>query len=396
MRSVQRWWAGHWRILLFDVTAPVVLLALGLIDAVTGAFTESVGAAPAVTSVIPGAIACLALLARRYHPLLALIVILLVAVVPPLILPTSLTYWDEYVVWMVALYSCARHLRRSRAFIALGLSIAVTIVLPIEFVELRDAGSMLFNSLLLVAAFLVGLLARSWVDYRARIERAAADRAIAEERASHAERARIARELHDVIAHTITVIVMQAGGARLASASDPSIAASTLAQIEELGRASLTELRSLLPLLQDDDPDGTDGDAGATPQPTLANVTELCDRIRGLGLPVTLKIDGDAQDVPLGLQLTAYRVVQEGLTNAVKHAGTAATAVQIVRADSPPSLSVEVNTRAPVNAPRLVSGGRGLAGLEERVRLAGGDFSARPTDENGFRLRVELPLGETA
>ena len=156
-----------------------------------------------------------------------------------------------------------------------------------HLVQLRVAGR----------AFSIGLLARSWAEYRDRIIRSAAERAVAEERASHAERARIARELHDVIAHTITVIVMQAGGARLASASDPVIAASTLAQIEELGRASLAELRSLLPLLQR----RTTKRPRPPPQPTLADVDELCERMRGLGLPVALQVDGDSSDVPLGL-----------------------------------------------------------------------------------------------
>ena len=373
--------------MLFDVVPPVVLLALGLIDAFTGAFTAPVGTAPTVTAVIPGAIACLALLVRRYRPLLTLVIVLLVVMVPPLILPTSITYWDEFVVLMVALYSCARHLRRSRAFVGLGVSALGMVVLPVEFPELRDPGSILFNSVLLVVAFSIGLLARSWAEYRDRTVRSAAERAVAEERASHAERARIARELHDVIAHTITVIVMQAGGARLASASDPAIAASTLAQIEELGRESLTELRNLLPLLSDGD------DAPTSPQPTFADVEALCERMRGLGLPVELRLDGDVRAIPLGFQLTAYRVVQEGLTNAAKHSGTAATIVRIRCSDPSELLIVEVQSGAPVDVPRLVGAGRGLVGLEQRVLLAGGTFRAGRQSDGEFLLRVELPLG---
>jgi signal transduction histidine kinase len=380
----RRW---NWQDVLFDVAPPVVLLALGLVDAFTGALTTPIGTAPTVTAVIPGAIACLALLIRRYRPLLSLVIVLLAGVIPPLILPTSLTYWDEFIVWVVALYSCARHLRRSRAFIGLGMSALGMVVLPLEFAELRDLGSMFFNSFLLVVAFSIGLLARSWAEYRDRTIRSAAERAVAEERASHAERARIARELHDVIAHTITVIVMQAGGARLASASDPAIASSTLAQIEELGRASLAELRTLLPLLRDGDED-----APTAPQPTLADVDALCERMRGLGLPITLRVDGDIRGVPLGLQLTGYRSVQEGLTNVIRHSGTVDTTVSIHCSDPAALLTIEVASRPPVDAPRLAGAGRGLAGLEERVGLAGGKFRAGLRPGGDFLLRVELPL----
>jgi len=261
------------------------------------------------------------------------------------------------------------------------------VVLPLEFSELRDLGSMFFNSFLLVVGFSIGLLARSWAEYRDRTIRSAAERAVAEERASHAERARIARELHDVIAHTITVIVMQAGGARFASASDPAIASSTLAQIEELGRASLAELRTLLPLLQDGDEA-----APTAPQPTLADVDALCERMRGLGLPITLRMDGDIHSVPLGPQLTGYRAVQEGLTNVIRHSGTVDTAVSIHSADPAAQLTIDVASEAPVDAPRLAGTGRGLAGIEERVRLAGGTFSAGRQAGGGFLLHVELPL----
>jgi signal transduction histidine kinase len=393
---LRRWWVRHWRNVIFDGAPPLVLLVLGVADSATGIFTEPIGEAPAITSLIPGAIACLALVLRRYRPLLTLVIVLAVLVIPTLILPTSLTYWDEFMVWVVALYSCGRHARRALAYLGLGISAVVMAVLPLEFPELRDIGGILFNSALLAAGFAIGMLARSWSGYRERIMREAAERAVAEERASRSERARIARELHDVIAHTITVIVMQAGGARLASASDASIAAATLAQIEDLGRASLAELRTLLPLLHegDDEPD-------AVRRPALADLEELCERMRALGLPVTLRFDGVTHDLPLDLQFAAYRVVQEGLTNVVKHSGMAETDVRIARRTAPEVLSVEVENRVAADAViRDLGGtGRGLRGIEERVRMAGGAFSAGPGDGSArrdFLLRVELPLTDDA
>lgn len=395
--NLRRWWGSHWRDVIFDGTPPVILLVLGVVDSLTGVFTEPVGDAPVVTSLVPGVIACLALVFRRYRPLLTLVIVLLALVLPTLFLPTSLTYWDEFMVWVVALYSCGRHAPRPIAFIGLGVSAAVMVILPFEFADLRDAGGILFNSVMLAVGFSTGMLARSWAGYRERIIRSATERAVAEERASRRERVRIARELHDVIAHTITVIVMQAGGARLASAADPAIAVATLAQIEDLGRTSLAELRTLLPLLREGD-----DDPPAAPAPTLGHVAELCERMRGLGLPVELRDDGRTDDVPLDLQLTAYRVVQEGLTNVVRHSGMVDTEVRIARHDDPDRLSVEVENQIPVGAALrdrsstgILGTGRGLRGLDERVRLAGGDFGAGARGA-GFLLHAELPIARGA
>jgi signal transduction histidine kinase len=388
----RRWWREHWLDVIFDAAPPLLLLSLGVIDALTGSLAVPIGDAPVVSALVPGAIACLALLLRRYRPLLTLAIVLLAALVPPLLVPTTLTYWDEFVVWMVALYSCARHRGRVPAFVALAASAVGIVALPLEFAELRDAGDLLFNSMLLAAAFGIGLLARSWAASREGMIRAALDRAMAEERASRRERARIARELHDVIAHTITVIVMQAGGARLASRSDPDIAVATLEQIEELGRASLAELRSLLPLLGE-----VEDEAAVAPQPGLGDIPALCERMRELGLPVTLRVDDDLGEVPPDLQLTGYRVVQEGLTNVIKHSGMAETVVRIAR-DGRDLVSIDVRNRVPAEARRpgggrLGGSGRGLNGLRERVQLAGGAFDSGWSDDEDFALHVELPLG---
>lgn len=395
--GLRRWWREHWRDVVFDGVPPLVLFTLGLIDSLTGVFTEPVGDAPVVTSLIPGAIACLALVFRRYRPLLTLVIVLLALILPTLFLPTSLTYWDEFMVWVVALYSCGRHAPRPTAFFGLGVSAAVMVILPFEFADLRDAGGILFNSVMLAVGFSIGMLARSWAGYRERIIRSATDRAVAEERASRRERVRIARELHDVIAHTITVIVMQAGGARLASASDPGIATATLAQIEELGRTSLAELRTLLPLLREGD-----DEQPIAQTPTLGQLAELCERMRRLGLPIELLEEGPIHAVPLDAQLTAYRVVQEALTNVVRHSGMADTTVRVSRRGDPDRLTVEVENRVPVGATLhdrpsagVLGVGRGLQGLDERVRLAGGDFSAEAT-RAGFLVHAELPIAKEA
>lgn len=386
---------GHWRsrhehfwlVALFDVLPAFVLLIIGLADAVLGTLSEPIGRAASTTAIFPTVIACVALVFRRRRPMMTLTIVVLALTIPPLLTPTSLVYWGEYVPWLVAMYSSARHQRRLLALAGPGLSAVAMAVLALSYPMMRDPADLLYNSVLLVAAWMLGLFARSWGEYRDRTIRADLERAAAEERASRAERVRIARELHDVIAHTITVIVMQAGGARLASASDPTIAATTLAQIESLGRESLAELRSLLPLLRD----GSD-EIPSGPQPTLTDITGLCERMRELGLPVTLAQDGTTDAVPLGLQLTGYRVVQEGLTNVMKHAGRVDTSVLVRCSGSPSLLTIEVASGAPSGTPTIDGAGSGLVGLEERVRLAGGTFSAHRSNDDGFLLRVELPL----
>jgi signal transduction histidine kinase len=382
------WRQKHsWQDALFDALPAFVLLIVGLADAVWGTLSVPIGTAASTTAVLPTIIACVALLFRRRRPTTTLIVVVLALVIPPLLTPTSLVYWGEYVPWMLATYSCARHQRRLVALAALGIGAAAMGALSAEYADLRDPANLIYNSVLLMAAWLLGLFVRSWAEYRDRIMRADIERAAIAERASRAERARIARELHDVIAHTITVIVMQAGGARLASASDPAIAVTTLAQIEDLGRDSLTELRTLLPLLRDHD-----DEAPSAPQPTLADIGSLCERMRGLGLPTTLQSEGDTEHVPLGLQLTGYRAVQEGLTNVIKHSGRVQTSVLVRCSDSPAQLTIEVASCAPAVASTITGTGRGLAGLEERVKLAGGMFRADISADGGFVLHVELPL----
>lgn len=389
MLGTRQWWTEHGRDVVYDGAAPLVLLVLGVVDATTGFFSQPVGDGPVATSLIPGAVACVLLVFRRRRPLLTLVLVLVALLGPTLVFPTSLTYWDEFMVWVVALYSCGRHASRPAAIAAIAVSAAAMVALPIEFAELRDPGGIVFNSALLVAGFGIGVLARSWAGYRERLVRSAAERAVAEERAGRRERERLARDLHDVISHTIAVIVMQAGGARLASASDPQAAVDALRRIESLGRDSLAELRTLLDVLRDDEAD-------LAPQPTLSDVPELCSRMRELGLPVQLRTDGDTRALPPGVQLTGFRVVQEGLTNVLKHAGTVATDVVIDH--SADGLVVQISSAPGAGHPgeELPGASRGLPGLRERVQALGGSLSTDRRADGGFVIRAELPAGQDA
>jgi signal transduction histidine kinase len=208
-----------------------------------------------------------------------------------------------------------------------------------------------------------------------------ADLAVAE------ERRRIARELHDVIAHAMSVITVRAGvGAHLAS-TRPDEAAQALGVIERTGREVLVEMRRMLAVLRDPDPRGPQPE----PQPGLADVPRLIDQVGAAGVPVTLTTEGAAQRPPAGLDLAAYRVIQEALTNVVKHAPGALATVTIRY--RPSGIDVEVFCAAQRPAAGEPASGQGLRGMAERVALYDGRFEAGWVDD-GFRVNARFPVDE--
>ena len=200
------------------------------------------------------------------------------------------------------------------------------------------------------------------------------------------ERARIARELHDLVAHGLAVTVLQAQAAQRVLAEDPAAARKSLASIETLGRQGLAELRRLLELL-----DERGEVSPLDPAPTLARLDELVEQVREAGLPVTLTVHGSRGDVPAGVDLSAYRIVQESLTNALKHAGQGAR-VDLSLTYRPDELEIVVADDGPA-ASSLPGAGRGLIGMRERVGLYGGSLEAGRRQEGGFVVRVLMPWG---
>ena len=200
-------------------------------------------------------------------------------------------------------------------------------------------------------------------------------------RAAVDERRRIAREMHDVVAHSVSVMVVQAGGARRILDRDPERAVEAAANIEEAGRAALAEMRRLLGVLHHSDE--------RAPQPTMRELGSLVERTRAAGLPVSLTVEGEPRSLPAGMDLAAYRVVQEALTNAIKHAGAAPTEVTVRW--EPEHLELEiVDNGAP--AANGKPGGHGLVGMEERVRLYDGELRAGRRASGGFEVVARLPL----
>src|SRR5579884_2872853 len=257
-------------------------------------------------------------------------------------------------------------------------------------------GHFVGNSVLFVAGWALGDNVRTRRAYVAELEARAARLEVEREEQARAavreERARIARELHDVVAHHVSVMVVQAGGARRLVDRRPDQAREALTTIEETGRDALTEMRRLLGMLRTVVPD----DVGRRPQPSIGELGRLVTQMRDAGLDVELAVEGDAEEVPAAVDLSVYRIVQEALTNTLKHAGPAHARVNVRYGDHHVDVEVVDDGRgaAAVAARGVGNGtgsGHGLVGMRERVALFGGEISAGPRAGGGFAVQASLP-----
>ena len=259
-----------------------------------------------------------------------------------------------------------------------------------------DVSTLLANLALFAAAFLFGgnVAARS-ARLAALEERAQAVSREHEEEARRAvadERLRIAQELHDVVAHSMGVIAVQAGAGMHVIDTDPAEAKRSLEAISSTSRSTLTEIRRLLGVLREDEGAAT----ALAPAPGLDDLPRLAADLTDAGVPTALRVDGPAADVPKGVELTTYRIVQEALTNVLKHGGPGATA-EVVVAIAPGAVRIEVTDDGRgVDLSRDGAEGHGLRGMQERVAVYGGDLHAGPRASGGFEVRAHLPYGEAA
>jgi signal transduction histidine kinase len=207
--------------------------------------------------------------------------------------------------------------------------------------------------------------------------------------AATAERARITRELHDVVAHGLSVIVVQAQGAAAALQRHPERTATALATVIDTGRASLAEMRRLLGIVRRD----VDHNPALAPQPGLGALPALVDQVRAAGTPVALHVDGQPVPLSAGVDLSAFRIVQEALTNTLKHAG-ADTSVTVRVAFHPTELEIDVTDNGTGPAQEWPpADGNGLHGIAERVDILGGSVVTGPGLDHGFRVHALLPIG---
>jgi signal transduction histidine kinase len=302
---------------------------------------------------------------------------------------------------LILLYTLAAYAPRRVSVWGLAVCLAGSAVGVLRWISLIHhsmlewlaAGTMLFAGPALLA-WVLGDSMRYRRAYYASLE----DRAARLERerdaqakvAAAAERARIARELHDVIAHNVSVMVVQADGASYALGTDPARAREALAAISATGRQALAEMRRLLGVLRREE----DGGSGRAPQPGIGELGELLDQARSAGLPVSFAVEGDPQPLPGGVALAAYRIVQESLTNTRKHAGPVASASVLLRY-SPDALVLTISDDGrggPGGAALPGAAGHGLTGMRERVAVYGGSVAAGPRPGGGFEVVATLPL----
>jgi len=355
------------------------------------------------------ALTALPLAWRRLYPITAwLVIIAAIVIVQQDFVPKVALGTAVYAAYSAIAYSRYRNL----AIAAVSLTtVAAAAEFGARFPQFQFPGRLTAIFVVLPAAA-AGLgireLRRRLADSTARLRRAGAEAAAATERALAAERARIAAELHDVVTHNVSVMIVQAGAARKILASSPPDAETALLAVEATGRDAMAELRNLLGLLSPaadgrdaaaagPRPSGEDRPAALLPQPGLGELDALIGRVSAAGLPVELRVSGAGRPLSPGADLAAYRVVQEGLTNVLRHAGRTAATVGVEWGEQ---LVITVSDDGPGSGLAAGNGGghagtpgRGLLGLRERLALYGGELAAGPRPGGGWQVRAVMPTG---
>jgi signal transduction histidine kinase len=376
-------WLGRHPVLVDSV------LALALVLLGTGTFVFN--GHPLLITLPSSAVMIVAVVLRRRSPEAAFVVAVIAGGYQVLLAPAP-TGTDLAIP--VLLYTLAAYCPRRISLIGLAVCLAGSTVGVFVWVR----GADLLRTFLVALMIFCGTALVSWVlgdsvgyrrayyaNLKERADRLERERDAQAQIATAAERARIARELHDVIAHHVSVMVVQADGAGYTLRSDPERAGRALAAISATGRQALTEMRRLLGLLR-----SGDTRAELTPQPGLSELNELVDQARAAGMSVTLTLEGVPRPLSEGAELAAYRVVQESLTNTRKHAGLAAAAAVTLRfAGSGLVVQVTDDGRG---GPAGVDGtGHGLAGMRERVEMYGGSVEAGPLPQGGYQVTARIP-----
>jgi signal transduction histidine kinase len=293
-----------------------------------------------------------------------------------------------FMIPLVSGYSVAANEERRRALAGLGALVVMALIWPVRDPTLHTFGERVAAEGWLspvVIGWLIGAYTRELRGRASRAVRERDDRAAA---AVASERARIARELHDIVAHNVSVMVVQAEAAdEMLDRADPERARAPVRRIQETGRAALTDMRRLLGIMREDDSRPT-----FAPQPGIANLELLLAKVREAGLAVQLEVVGEAGPLPPGVDLSAYRIVQEALTNTLKYAGPAHARVTVRFV--PGALELEVEDDGAGAAAADNGGGHGLVGMSERVALFGGVLEAAPRPEGGYLVRARLPLDD--
>ncbi|HYZ29551.1 MAG TPA: histidine kinase [Thermoleophilaceae bacterium] len=330
---------------------------------------------------------------RRTRPLLVCALVLGGILAQSVVSGHSPEGFQFVLIWVIVPYSVAAYTDRRWALIGLAIVLTAFAVYALENDDITsgragDVWAGAFFLILAVGAWLAGVVVRGRGETAALTARAAALEREAEI-ASAEERSRVARDLHDIVSHNLSVVVVQAAGAR-ARAETREVDPGTLEKIERSGREALVEMRRLLGVMREDH--GADK-AALQPNPGLGELPALADRVRGAGVAVDLRVETGSNGVPPAIDLSAYRIVQEALTNTLKHAGVDARARVVVKREGE-ALLVEVADDGGVGTGDAMpdGGGHGLVGMHERALLLGGQLEAGPRPGGGFIVTARLPL----
>jgi signal transduction histidine kinase len=366
---IWRWLHRH------PVAVDLALVAVLLFTSVATALHTHHDQAAALSLGIAGT---LPLLVRRRYPIAVTLFVAAVALAM-----IGLEIWVLPLQLGVALYTLGST-RTAKRDVAIGVAIIAAVAVAVLAAGGIEFGAAAARVVFLAAALLLGqsigsrrAYIREIEDKAARLER---EQETDRRRAAAEEQARIARELHDVIAHALSVIVVQATAAADAFERDPDEAQAPIEAVERTARSALADLRRVLGVLH--------GEADYEPQPGLARIDELVESIRTTGLHVSLEIEGTPRRLPAALDLSAYRIIQEALTNSLRHADASAVDVQISYGET---LHLEVHDDGH-GATNGGGGGNGLIGMRERATLLGGALTAGPAANGGYSVSATFPL----
>ncbi len=368
---------------IFDWVLAIGLAVGGSIEVASKENLEG----PLLLNVLATSTVAVAVLVRRRRPLLGLSIWMGVALVMSAFLSQPSEMSSLFLGLMIFPWAVGAHSEGRRSYFGLALAVVTIIVVALDSDEFIW-GDIFFPAVFGTMLWLAGRAVRSRSRLTAELHEATVRLHEQREAEAHAavaeERRRIAREMHDVVAHSVSTMVIQAGGARRILSRDPARAVEAAALIERTGREALGEMRHLLGVLH-----AGENLAALTPQPTLLELGALAERSRAAGLPVELHIQGERRELPPGVDLAAYRVIQEALTNSLKHGGgSAEVTVRYAEAD----LHLAVTDAGSGSATSVQGSGQGLRGMRERVRVCGGELEAGPLPSGGFEVRAHIPL----
>jgi signal transduction histidine kinase len=377
------------RSLAFDVALALLAVGVGLVEVTSG---DGYGVAGVLLTVIGGS----ALVLRRSAPLAVLAIVLaaggaLVAIGRD----TGDPIEASSLALVIAVYTVGAMCELRVSLTALVPTAVVVAVLSAATADVEGRETSALGGATIAVALTVGIWALgAYVQTRRRYLRELEERAAQAERereqlariAVHEERASIARELHDIVAHSVSVMLVGVRGARDVLRTAPEAADQTLARVETSGEQSLAELRRILALLR-----SPEHGAESRPQPSLGDLDELVADYREAGLPVRLEVTGVPRPLPGGVELSVYRIVQEALTNVLRHADP--TRVTVTLAFSRSGLEVEVVDDGARQTDQLDGTGHGIVGMRERVALLGGELETERRVGGGYRVAARLPMG---